>query len=247
MDQLVGQFVADVCGLGPLVDPAHARTTLASILRYNLRPNLYEHFNNMRAFAVADESALVMADYPKDRPARPFPYFGEAMTGFEYVAAVGMLYAGMEAEGLRSIRAVRSRYDGARRSPFDEAECGHHYARAMASWAAVLALTGFRWSAVTGTLELAPRPGRHFWSNGSAWGTFALEKESDRGLRLRFSVTEGELSLGEARLAGFGSHRLPSRRVLKAGETLDVLIPRSAIPRSSVPPGDEESTVVRAR
>jgi hypothetical protein len=158
-----------------------------------------------------------------------------------------MLYAGMEAEGLRAIRAVRSRYDGARRSPFDEAECGHHYARAMASWAAVLALTGFRWSAVTGTLELAPRAGRHFWSNGSAWGTFVLEKDGERAFRLRLAVTEGELAVGEVRLAGAGSHRLPSRRTLKAGETLDVLIPRSVIPTSSVPPGDEESTVVRAR
>ena len=54
-------------------------------------------------------------------------------------------------------------------------------------------------------------------------------------------------SLGEIRLAGFGSHALPSRRALKAGETLDVVIPRSVIPRSSVPPGDEESTAVRAR
>jgi uncharacterized protein (DUF608 family) len=224
VDQLVGQFVADVCGLGPLVDPEHARTTLRSILRYNLRPQLYSHFNNMRAFAVADESALVMADYPKDRPAKPFPYFGEAMTGFEYVAAVGMLYAGMEEEGRRVIRAVRARYDGARRSPFDEAECGHHYARAMASWAAVLALTGFRWSAVTGTLELAPRPGRHFWSNGSAWGTFVLEEDGERARRLRLSVAEGELAVGEIRLAGFGSHALPDRRRLSGGETLELRI-----------------------
>jgi hypothetical protein len=158
-----------------------------------------------------------------------------------------MLYAGMEAEGLRAIRAVRSRYDGARRSPFDEAECGHHSARAMASWAAVLALTGFRWSAVTGTLELAPRAGRHFWSNGSAWGTFVLEKDGGGTFRLRLSVIEGNLGVDEVHLADFGSHRLASRRMLKPGETLDVRIPRSVIPRSSVPPGDEESTVVRAR
>jgi hypothetical protein len=117
----------------------------------------------------------------------------------------------------------------------------------MASWAAVLALTGFRWSAVTGTLELAPRAGRHFWSNGSAWGTFVLEKDGGGTFRLRLSVTEGSLGVDEVHLADIGSHRLPSRRALKAGETLDVLIPRSVIPRSSVPPGDEESTVVRAR
>ena len=36
-----------------------------------------------------------------------------------------------------------------KRSPFDEAECGHHYGRAMASWSALLALTGFQYSGVT--------------------------------------------------------------------------------------------------
>jgi uncharacterized protein (DUF608 family) len=226
VDQLVGQFVAHVCGLGPLVDPAHARAAHRAILKYNLRPDLHEHFNNMRAFAVADESALVMAGYPRDRPAKPFPYFGEAMTGFEYVAAVGMIYEGMEAEGLRCIRAVRSRYDGARRSPFDEAECGHHYARAMASWAAILALTGFRWSAVSGTLELAPRPGRQFWSNGTAWGTYALERPAGApAWALRFRVEEGALSLAEVKLAGFGARRLPEPRALDAGQSVDLVIP----------------------
>jgi hypothetical protein len=96
----------------------------------------------------------------------------------------------------------------------------------MASWAAVLALTGFRWSAVTGTLELAPRAGRHFWSNGSAWGTFLLEEDGPQTFRLRLTVTEGELGLAAVRLAGFGSHRLPSRRRVAAGETLDLNVRR---------------------
>jgi uncharacterized protein (DUF608 family) len=226
VDQLVGQLVANVCGLGPLVDREHARTALRSILRHNLRPVLWSHFNNMRAFAVADESALVMAGYPGERPAKPFPYFGEAMTGFEYVAAVGLLQEGMEAEGLKVIRAVRARYDGARRSPFDEAECGHHYARAMAVWAAVLATTGFRWSAVTGTLEILPRAGRHFWSNGSAWGEYRLEKDGEAAFRLRLSAIEGELGLAEVRLAGFGSHRLPARTAVKPGAGVDLRVAR---------------------
>ena len=226
VDQLVGQFVAHVCGLGPLVDPAHARTTLRSILRHNLRPVLWSHFDNMRAFAVADESALVMAGYPNERPAKPFPYFGEAMTGFEYVAAVGMLQEGLEEEGLRVVRAVRARYDGARRNPFDEAECGHHYARAMASWAAVLTLTGFRWSAVTGVLELRPKAGRSFWSNGSAWGSYALE-EDGADFRLALHVEEGALGLAELRLTGFGALRLAARRSVGAGETVRLRVPRA--------------------
>ncbi len=226
VDQLVGQYAAHVCGLGPLVAPEHARAALRSILRYNMRPVLWSQFNNMRAYAVADESALVLADYPKERPRKPFPYFAEAWTGLEYVAAVGMIQEGLEEEGVRCIRAVRARYDGARRNPFDEAECGHHYARAMASWAAVPALTGFRWSAVSGVLELRARQGRQFWSNGSAWGTFTLDPDGDRAFRLVLQVAEGELRLAEVRLPGFGSERLDGRRRVAPGEPFAVRVRR---------------------
>ena len=62
---------------------------------------------------------------PRARPNIPFPCF-DVMMGFEYTAAVGMLQEGTEDEGLRCIEAIRARYDGRKRSPFDEAECGHH-------------------------------------------------------------------------------------------------------------------------
>ena len=76
-----------------------------------------------------------MCTYDADkRPTRPFPYFSEVMTGFEYTAATGLLQVGAADEGLEIIRSIRDRYDGGKRNPFDEAECGHHYARAMASW-----------------------------------------------------------------------------------------------------------------
>ena len=81
VDQLVGQYMAHVCGLGYLVDQDHVRTTLDSIMKYNYRDNLYGHFNCMRSFALGDEAVLLMADYPKDRPKNPFPYFSEVMTG----------------------------------------------------------------------------------------------------------------------------------------------------------------------
>jgi len=141
VDQLVGQFQTHVCGLGYLVDPGHVRSTLQSIMRYNYREHLYDHFNNMRSFILGDESRLLMAYYPKDRPRNTFPYFLEVMTGFEYAAAIGMLYEGQTEDGLRCIKNIRDRYDGRKRSPFNGAECGHHYARAMASWGAVLRLT----------------------------------------------------------------------------------------------------------
>ena len=204
VDQLVGQFMAHVCGLGYLVDQEHVRTTLDSIMKYNYRDNLYGHFNCMRSFALGDEAVLLMADYPKDRPNNPFPYFSEVMTGFEYTAAVGMLYEGQTGPGLKCIKNVRDRYDGQKRSPFDEAECGHHYARAMASWAAVLALTGFQYSGVDKTMTFAPKEGRYFWSNGYAWGTCSMKK-AGRGMNVELTVLQGQVTLSKFTLQGLGS------------------------------------------
>jgi len=111
----------------------------------------------MRTFALADESALLICSWPhSDRPKAPFPYFSEVMTGFEYQAAARMIYEGLVEEGLTVMDAIRARFDGYRRSPWNEQECGHHYARAMASWAALLALSSFHYSAVSGQLQLAP-------------------------------------------------------------------------------------------
>jgi hypothetical protein len=147
------------------------------------------------------------------------------MTGFEYVAAVGMLYEGERERGLECIRDIRARYDGRRRSPFDEAECGHHYARAMASWGAVLALTGFHYSAVDGRLTLAARPAQSFWSSGYAWGSFSVE-QSAAGYRVRLDIAEGALELTHLRLEGHGESSWDSRRQLQAGERIDVDVRR---------------------
>lgn len=191
VDQLVGQYMAHLCGLGYLLDREHVMTTLKSIYRLNRCAGLWDHFNPMRTFALCDESALLMAHYPEGtRPEVPFPYYSEVMTGFEYTAAAGMIFEGLEQEGLQCIEEIRFRFDGSRRSPFDEAECGHHYVRAMASWAAVVAWTGFHYSAVEKSLTLAPRPGCFFWSNGNAWGSFRIERN-----RLMFKLEEGAIMI----------------------------------------------------
>jgi hypothetical protein len=134
-----------------------------------------------------------MAGYPDGRPANPFPYFTEVMTGFEYTAAIGMLYEGLTEEGLRSISDIRARYDGLKRNPYDEAECGHHYGRAMISWAAVLALTGFRYSAVDQSLSVAAKEGTIFWSNGYAYGTATLKKNAGK-LAVTLRALKGEMT-----------------------------------------------------
>lgn len=207
VDQLVGQYMAHVCGLGYLAGPGNVRRALQSILEYNRLEGFHGHTNVMRSYVLGDESALLMASYPKDRPDNPFSYFTEVMTGFEYTAAIGMIYEGLVDEGLACIRDIRDRYDGRRRNPFDEAECGHHYARAMAAWAAHLALTGFHYSAVTRTMAFTDRPGRHFWSTGYAWGVCTVSRNGEQ-LQAELSVLHGNLQLsglrfGDSGVAGF--------------------------------------------
>lgn len=119
VDQLVGQMMAHVCGLGYLLDKDNVRRTLQSIVQYNFQQDLFSHFNHMRTFALNDEAGLLMCTYPRgQRPRTPVPYFNELMTGFEYAASVHMLYEGMTDEGLRCIAAIRGRYDGRKRNPF---------------------------------------------------------------------------------------------------------------------------------
>lgn len=182
VDQLAGQYMAHVCGLGYLARPQHVRRTLESIMKYNFVPDFSRHFNNMRSYVMGAEAGLLMASWPKGRLEVPFPYFAEVMTGFEYCAAAGMIYEGLEREALTCVRAVRSRFDGARRNPFDEPECGHHYARSMASWSLVLALSDFHYSGVDGRMRFTARPGTYFWSNGASWGVCRV---ADGGAELR--------------------------------------------------------------
>ncbi len=226
VDQLVGQFMAHVCDLGYLVHDENVSKTLASILKYNHRTSLHGHFNCLRTFALGEESALLMASYPKGRPKNPFPYFTEVMTGFEYTAAVGMLYEGQLESGLACIKNIRDRYDGWKRNPFDEAECGHHYARAMASWAAVLALSGFAYSRVTARMRFSPRDGKYFWSNGYAWGTCQLQTGNDE-TQVELTVLSDSLQLAVFELRGWGTQIFEPAGTVQAGETIRFRVARS--------------------
>ncbi len=211
-------------GLGPLLDHDHVAATLRSIMRHNFRRPMRGHFNHFRSYALADESGLVMATYPRgNRPDRPCPYCNEVWSGLEHTAAVGMLQEGQKQAALQVIEAVRARYDGARRNPFDEAEYGHHYARALAAWGAVIAIAGFGYSAVRGEMRFAAAAGTVFWSNGSAWGTCSRTPD-DRGWRVRLDVLGGEVQLRAFELTDVGRAELSPERSIHAGDHLTLHI-----------------------
>jgi hypothetical protein len=200
------------------------------VLAHNRRHGFEAHFNHMRSYVLGDETALLMASYPRGRrPARPFPYYTEVMTGFEYCVALHLAQEGMVRDALKVVRDIRGRYDGRKRNPFDEAECGHHYARALNSWGLIAALTGFHYSALTGTMTFAPAPqrARWFWSSGAAWGTVDLAP-TRRRTKVTLAVGGGILRLRRLALTGRGEHEFKTEKTLAPGRSLTVEITPAA-------------------
>lgn len=219
-DQLVGQFVAHTLGLGYLVKPEHIRRSLESIVKHNHRENTFGFFNPMRSFVLNDEPFLLVCSYPQgERPKFPFPYFSEVMNGMEYAAGIHMIYEGMDEMGLKVLSDIRSRYEGRKRNPFNEQECGNHYVRSMASWAAVLACTGFQYSAVERKMAFrsSAEDSSFFWSNGYAYGMME-QKHKGSHKAIDLSVLEGELLLDGFELNEWGTHVFETTCRLQAGD-----------------------------
>jgi uncharacterized protein (DUF608 family) len=201
VDQLLGQYLADIAGLGALVAPANIRKTLESIWKYNHKASVANHDSVQRTYVLNDEAALLVCDYGKGtRPRIPFPYYAEAWTGLEYSTAALMMAHGMSDRGIQAFTEARRRYDGIRRNPWDEPECGHHYARAMSSWSGMVALSGFSYRGPEERVLVAPRgplPHRSFWSAGPGWGSLQVAAN-----RLELGVVEGSLPVARVEYNG---------------------------------------------
>jgi non-lysosomal glucosylceramidase len=198
-DQLLGQWMAMVTGLERLLPEEHVRKALSSIFRHNWKTNLFDHENCQRIYAVNDEAGLLLCTWPRGgRPALPFVYSDEVWTGVEYQVASHMFYEGMVREGLSIVKGVRDRHDGERRNPWNEPECGDHYARAMASWALLLALSGYSYSAPRGFLSFSPRISeedfRCFYSTDGCWGVFS-QRFTQKRRKAAIEVMYGGLDL----------------------------------------------------
>ncbi len=197
IDQVLAQWHANLCGLGEIFDGPKTRKALKSIYKYNFRKSFREFANFCRLYALKDEAGTMMFSWPdgKYKPVIPMTYAEETMHGFEYQAAIHMIMEGMVKEGRELVKAVRDRYDGERRNPWNEIECGSNYARSMASYALLNAFSGFSYNLAKGEIGFNPQKGmrtpvKFFWSLGSGWGTVGISKN-----RISLKVLYGELKL----------------------------------------------------
>lgn len=208
IDQVLGQWFAHLVGLGYVLDPVKVKRAVQSIYDNNYIENLGDYPNACRIYGLNDESGLMICTWPDDScPTVPVPYADECMNGFEYQAASHMIYEGLVTEGLSAVKSIRDRYDGERRNPWNEFECGSNYARSMASYGLLLALSGFEYDMVRGHIGFSPKwqaqDFRCFWSLNDGWGEFRCSDEQ----------MELEVLMGELSLSSFGSGLLVGRVV----------------------------------
>ncbi len=200
IDQVLGQWHANLSGLGDILDKVRVKSALASIRKYNYMDSARDFFNPCRLYCVNDEAGTLICAYPEgaERPAIPVPYCQETMHGFEYQAACHMLEEGMAAEALELVKAVRDRYDGRYRNPFNEIECGSNYARSMAAFALLPSAIGMAADIGREYLKFNPPVEgdiRCFFSVAPAWGEFER-----RGGGCAIRVLHGSLRLNEVGL-----------------------------------------------
>lgn len=203
IDQVFGQHWAFQTGLGRLLPKKETRQALKSIWKYNFTPDVgpyREKYKSGRWYAMAGEAGTLMCSWPKGEKMRVGKeydfYFNECMNGFEHQVAGHMIWEDMVLEGLALERAIHDRYHAARRNPWNEVECGDHYARSMASYGVFTAACGYEYHGPNGYLGFAPRlTPENFkaaFTSAEGWGTF-LQTVDDNKMKAEIHVKWGKL------------------------------------------------------
>lgn len=209
-DQMIGQWWAQMLDLGDIFPRERVGAALEAVWRHNFRRD-FVGFKQQRVYASDHDKGLLICTWPRGgRPEKPMYYCDEVWTGIEYQVASHMLMEGLVEPALLITKAARERYDGRQRSPWNEIECGDHYARAMSSWALLEGAAGCFYSAPDRRLRFAPRltpdDFRAFFVTDSAWGSLSQQVEGRRQVET-VSVAWGKLRVRRLEFARVNSSR----------------------------------------
>ncbi len=160
--------------------------------------------NPCRIYGLGEESGTLICAYPEgvERPVIPVPYTQETMHGFEYAFGCQLMMAGELKKGVQVFKVVRDRYKGHNRNPYNEIECGSHYARSMTSYGAMLVLSGFAFDLPSGTIAFDPKVQsdgtfQSIWTTGTGWGSVTI---TDGQMALR--ILQGNLPIDALTVQG---------------------------------------------
>jgi non-lysosomal glucosylceramidase len=230
IDQVFGQSWAWQVGLGQVLPREQTRQALKSLWKYNFTPDAgayREVYKSGRWYAMAGEAGTLMCSWPKGEAKRVKTdydyYFNECMNGFEHQLSGHMIWENMLLEGFAIERAIHDRYHAMRRNPWNEVECGDHYARSMASYGVFLAACGFEYHGPKGHIGFAPRLSpedfKAPFTSAEGWGTWE-QKAEGREQKAKVSVKYGKLKVKSISLALTGNMNPGSVQVFHNGQEI---------------------------
>ncbi|MEN7547665.1 GH116 family glycosyl-hydrolase [Rapidithrix thailandica] len=217
IDQVLGQAWAWQAGLGRVLPEKETRQALQALFRYNFLPDVGPYLDSafikpQRFYALPGEGGTLICSFPqggeKMAPGKinseweklVVGYFSECMTGFTWQAASHMIAEGQLPEGFAVIKAIHDRYHPSRRNPYNEIEYGNHYTRAMASYGAFVAVSGFTYHGPEGrigfTPKLHPEDFHSAFVSAQGWGSFSQKRTSKLQTNM-LSLKYGQLFLKE--------------------------------------------------
>jgi hypothetical protein len=93
----------------------------------------------------------------------------------------------------------------------------------MASWSAILAMTGFHYNGIENKITFNNITGNYFWSNGYAYGTIHLaDKGGEKHIALE--VLNGSLPLSAIEIEGLGELTLENEIILGSGASANYVV-----------------------
>jgi uncharacterized protein (DUF608 family) len=238
IDQVFGQSWAMQVGLPRVLPQKETLSALKSLWKYNFSPDAGDYHNKMgsgRWYAMPGEAGLLMCTFPRkdwdflkacgvgNKKRTLGGYFNECMNGFEYQVAGHMIWEGMVMEGLAVARAVHDRYDASKRNPWNEVECGDHYARSMASYGVYLAACGFDYNGPQQHIGFAPKlTPENFkcaFTAAEGWGSFEQRIQTSE-FKSQISMKHGRLKVKTIAL-GVAGVKFGSVQVAVSGKSVE--------------------------
>ncbi len=247
-DHLFGQGWAHQLGLGYLYPEETVKSAMRAVWKYNWAPDITpynERHKPFRWFISAGQAGLLTCTWPRgDYIPEGTVYKNEVWTGIEYQVAGHMIWEGLLEEGLAICRAIHDRYHPDLMNPYNEVECGDHYARALASWGVYLALCGFAYHGPGGRIAFAPKISpadfQAAFTAAEGWGSFSQKRTG--------GVQRNEIALrwGRLRLTSVGlevEKKPASVNVRLAGRDIPV---KAAFEKGSMQLAFDEAVILKA-
>eukprot|EP00117_Sycon_ciliatum_P030672 scpid21673/ scgid5143/ Non-lysosomal glucosylceramidase; Beta-glucocerebrosidase 2; Glucosylceramidase 2 len=210
VDCLLGQWWGYILELGDILPLDHCQSTVVNIFARNHRDSFVPSEQSPRPFYDQRDAGMVIGCWPDGvPPPNRLTYTTEcAWTGLSHYFAGLCMYMGQNDIAMQVLEDARYCYDGTRRSPWNEIECGDHYSRPMCAFQLFATASGLTFDVIEGPIlrvgfnpRLSFDKFQGFYVVPSAWGQYLQTVNADRTSgTASVKVTYGQMDISELTL-----------------------------------------------